>query len=329
MTRPSFYLVLGIVCLTVLASAEGASAKTDSLFQGLSVPIVEFSTFRGQSPALNLEQATCSPSSFFVSTSTNVPSEPHLPGNLCERTGRYVFRRIWTDYCNFYSVDTALNFGVALGGGAILANTAMDRHFSEWYQNNMRSSGTDDFAKFCKYFGEAATWVPIFAVSAISYRLYEQSDWNKRHERCLLGEYAARTARGYLVGTPSLWLFQSLLGSERPNSGNEKGSYWRPFHEDHAVSGHSFIGAMPFITAAQMVENPWLKGVFYTCSVLPAWSRVNDNAHYLSQAVLGWYLAYLSVRAVSQTEGTRLPKGLTIFPIAEGRYVGFGALYRR
>jgi len=328
MTRPSFYLVMGIVCLAVLASAEGASAKTDSLFQSLSVPTVEFSTFRGQSPALNFEQATCTPSSFFVSTSTNVPSEPRLPGNLCERTGRYVFHRIWSDYCNFYCVDTALNFGVALGGGAVLANTALDRHFSGWYQENIRSSGTDDFAKSCKFFGEGMIWAPVFVATAVSYRLYEQSGWNTRNERCPFGEYAARTARGYLVGSPMLWLYQNLLGSERP-SANEKGSYWRPFHEDHAVSGHAFVGAMPFITAAQMVENPWLKGVFYVCSVLPAWSRVNDDAHYLSQTILGWYLAYLSVRAVSQTEETRLPKGLTIFPITEGRYIGLGLLYRR
>jgi membrane-associated phospholipid phosphatase len=152
---------------------------------------------------------------------------------------------------------------------------------------------------------------------------------NKRRERGFLGEYACRTTRGYLVGTPSLLVFQSLLGSDRPSSGNARGSYWHPFYEDHAVSGHSFIGAIPFITAAQMVEKPWQKGVFYACSMLTAWSRVNDNQHYLSQAVLGWYLAYLSVRSVSQTEGTRLPKGLTIFPVTEDRCVGIGFLYKR
>ncbi len=205
----------------------------------------------------------------------------------------------------------------------------MDRHFAEWYQDDVRSSGTDDFAKFWKQFGEGATLVPIFAVTAIGYRFYEQSDWNKRRERCLFGEYTVRTARGYLVGFPTLLIFQSVLGAERPSQGNEKGSNWRPFHEDHGVSGHAFIGAMPFITAAQMVEKPWLKGVFYACSVLPAWSRVNDNAHYLSQAILGWYLAYLSARAVSQTDGAKLPRGLTIFPITEGNYVGLGFLYKR
>ena len=341
MSFSRFYYVTGMFVLVVFMLVRGGAAQTELLYRQLSVPAIELSTFRGQTPTLHF---TPSPienqvlgNSWMPRLHTvpdysclKIPSEARPKGHLFERTGRYACGRVWSDHRNFYNLDTALNYGVALVGGAILANTAMDRHFIEWYQNDVRSSGTDNFATFWKFFGEGGVWIPIFTTVAVSYRLYEQSDWNKRSERCLFGEYAARTTRGYLVGAPSLLVFQSLLGSERPAHGNEKGSYWRPFHKSHAVSGHSFIGAMPFITAAQMVEKPWLKGVFYACSVLPAWSRVNDNAHYLSQAVLGWYLAYLSARAVSQTESTtKLPRGLTLFPITEGPYVGLGLLYKR
>ena len=311
--------ITGIILFAVLTQALEASAQTEPLFQRLSVPFAENTTLRGQNPPPVLNFQSC----------THPPPSPQPQSNLFERTGRYIGGRLGSDFRNFYSCDTAMNYGVALAGGAILANTAMDRHVAEWYQRDVRSTGTDDFAKFSKQFGEWTIWVPVFAVTAISYRFYELSDWNKRNERNPFGEYATRTTRGYLVGFPSVIVFQSLLGAERPNGGNEKGSYWRPFHEDHGVSGHSFVGAMPFITAAQMTDKPWLKGVFYACSVLPAWSRVNDDAHYLSQAILGWYLAYLSARAVSQTEGVKLPKGLTIFPITEGRYVGVGFLYKR
>jgi len=62
------------------------------------------------------------------------------------------------------------------------------------------------------------------------------------------------------------------------------------------------MGAMPFITAAQMTENPWTNGCLYSLSVLPAWSRVNDHDHYLSQAVLGWWMAYLAASAVNRTD---------------------------
>ncbi|GHT13075.1 hypothetical protein FACS1894170_08630 [Planctomycetales bacterium] len=107
-------------------------------------------------------------------------------------------------------------------------------------------------------------------------------------------------------------------------------SYWHPFQNSHGISGHAFIGAVPFMTAAQMTDRPVVKGLFYTMSTFCAWSRIKDDAHYLSQALLGWYLAYLSVRSVSETEGLKpLPRGLTLFPVMDDNSVGFGFLYQR
>ena len=49
-------------------------------------------------------------------------------------------------------------------------------------------------------------------------------------------------------------------------------------------------------------RNLCLKGGLYLCSTLTAASRVNDDSHYLSQACLGWWMAYLTCRAINQTE---------------------------
>ncbi len=316
--------------LIVAGLAKNAQAQTESLYRQFSVQVP--TVFRGQvatpPPSLMFTNESCSWSSRFPLSAPpeEMRSQSHSDGFII-RTLNYAKPRICSDFRNFYSVDSMLNLTVALGGGAILANTPLDREFSEWYQDNIK--GADGFSTFCKNFGEGGIWLPVFAVSSISYRLFQQSDWNKSGQKYPLGEYTTRTLRGYLVGGPTVLVLQSLLGSERPAEGHEKGSYWRPFHQDHGVSGHAFIGAVPFITAAQMAEKPWLKGVFYFCSVLPAWSRVNDDSHYLSQAILGWYIAYLSARAVSQTEEGRLPKGLTIFPITEGNAFGIGLHYQR
>jgi membrane-associated phospholipid phosphatase len=106
-------------------------------------------------------------------------------------------------------------------------------------------------------------------------------------------------------------------------------SYWQPFRHANAVSGHAFMGAVPFITAAQMTDRPCVKGLLYALSGFTAWSRVNDDAHYLSQVLLGWYVAYLSVRAVSTTEAkSLLPRGLTIFPVSESGSAGIGLYYQ-
>ena len=241
----------------------------------------------------------------------------------CLRIGNREGRRIFTDFGNMYNCENAKKFGFVLLGAAVLANTEMDHNFQSWYGKHVRSDFTNDISRVSKVFGEGWIFISAMTASAITYRLFQE---HKGLPECTLGEFTARTARGYFVGTPAVLLTQWTLGGNRPTSGQ---SYWRPFQNDKGVSGHAFVGAVPFITAAQMTDKPLVKGLFYVLSTFTAWSRVNDDAHYLSQALLGWYLAYLSVQAVSRTETSiTLPRGLTVFPIAEGNAVGLGLHYR-
>jgi len=209
-------------------------------------------------------------------------------------------------------------------GGALLANTEMDHHFQDWYRDNIRSGCTNELAKISKQFGEGHILIPAMAASAVTYRFWQT--WREVPDGlCTFGEWTDRSTRGYLVGAPTLLMFQSVTGGGRPRSGV---SHWKPFRNHNGISGHAYLGAVPFITAAHMTEKPAAKGLFYALSTFCAWSRVNDDAHYLSQVALGWYLAYLSVRAVSETEGSRLPKGLTIFPVSIEDSVGIGLRYQ-
>jgi membrane-associated phospholipid phosphatase len=74
------------------------------------------------------------------------------------------------------------------------------------------------------------------------------------------------------------------------------------FNDNNGVSGHAFVGALPFLAAADMVESPLAKGALYVCSTFVGFSRMTDDAHYPSQVFLGWYMAWASARAVSATE---------------------------
>ena len=205
-----------------------------------------------------------------------------------------------------------------------MANTTIDDKFQHWHAKQTLSGFSQELSEFSKVFGEGQYFIPVMITSAITYRFWQEKRGGL--PECLFGEWTDRTMRGYFVGFPTLLTMQSVLGGDRPRDG---GSSWKPFQQDHGVSGHAFIGAIPFMTAAQMTDKPLIKGLCYSLSVLPAWSRVNDDAHYLSQVVLGWYLAYLSVRAVSQTENhTLLPRGLTIFPVSEVGTVGIGLHYQ-
>ncbi|MDR2169046.1 MAG: phosphatase PAP2 family protein [Planctomycetaceae bacterium] len=243
------------------------------------------------------------------------------------------FPRMCSDFRNFNSCDSLGNLFVAFSGAALLANTAMDVNFNNWFNKNIVKSGVgekylDDFSAFSKGFGELHT-ILFFALSAAGYRYSnrffpyfgQQSHEPKQSD---FGYYATMVVRSYLVGVPVNLLGQLFIGAGRPSSETShwfKGKY-------NGLSGHAFVGATPFIVAAQMTDNLWFKCIFYICSTFTGASRIYEDSHYLSQALLGWYIAYLSVRAISKTEGKKITRGLTIFPIIEKEKAGLGIIFK-
>jgi len=120
-----------------------------------------------------------------------------------------------------------------------------------------------------------------------------------------LGIWGIYASRAYLVGLPAVLATQVLTGGSRPIE-KEYGSPWKLFQDNNGVSGHAFIGAVPFLTLAKMYSNnSTYRYLAYAGSFLTAWSRVNDYAHYISQVALGWYLAYESVEAVFDADSCK------------------------
>ena len=117
---------------------------------------------------------------------------------------------------------------------------------------------------------------------------------------------------------------QVLTGGSRPGETTAT-SYWKPFDDNNGASGHAFIGAIPFISAAKMSDNIWLKGGLYAASTLPALSRVNDDDHYFSQIFLGWWVAYLAGSAVDRTDDAHRNHRFLVYPVGDG--IGAGVEY--
>ncbi len=235
---------------------------------------------------------------------------------------------IRADHVNYYSGPNLWDLALGVIVAAPLANTSLDGDFRQWYQERVRTRGTDDLATFWKTFGEGQIFIPSFAVLAVV--------GNCCPGRPLLsaaGDYSGRVTRAYLVGAPPMLLMQFALGAGRPDE-YSVGSQWRPFHDTNGVSGHAFVGSVPLITAAQCVDSPLLKGTFYVLSTFTAWSRINDDAHYLSQAMLGWWMGYLACRAVNQPPPAEQPQRLLsgrwrFTPLATPEMTGLGVIVRR
>lgn len=257
--------------------------------------------------------------------SLEVPSANQIA--TCPPAHRSCFARIWcdakrsvcSDYCNYYDRETMAKLAYGLVLGSVLANTSMDQDVQDWYQQDVRSTDTDNFSEFWKTFGEGHIFIPAYACLAFAGKFVE--DWPVAGP---VGDFGARTTRAYLVGAPPMLFMQFMLGASRPGETGHS-SHWDPFQDTNSVSGHAFIGAVPFITAANMTDSYVLKSGLYACSTLTGVSRINDDCHYLSQVILGWWMAYLACEAVDQTQLNR--HGMTFMPIASTDTVGFGAIY--
>ncbi len=253
--------------------------------------------------------------------------DPMAPIGSRQRVRRPRLRAMWleakhnvcSDHSNYYDRGTMAKLAYGLVLGSVLANTSMDQDFQDWYQQDVRSDDTDDFSTFFKTFGEGHLFIPTFACMAFAGKFV--ADWPVVGP---VGEFSARTTRGYLVGAPPMLFMQFMLGASRPGE-TDHSSHWYPFEDTNSVSGHAFMGAVPFITAARMTDGFFLKSGLYACSTLTAYSRINDDRHYLSQAILGWWMAYLACEAVDHTH--LKGHGMTFMPIASADTVGFAGIY--
>ncbi len=211
-----------------------------------------------------------------------------------------LLQSIVSDHGSFYSRESLGLMFVGLGAGAVLANTNADDFISrDFYQESIRNASTDEYFEAIhnmKLFGEGKYGLPIYALAAGGGWLLSENEYLDAP-----GEWGERSLRTVLVGGPPMLLMQWVVGGSRPGEAHS-GSHWEPFQDNNGVSGHAFMGAIPFLNAANMTDNRWLRAGCYLGSGMAGLSRINDDSHYTSQAVLGWWMAYLAARSVDNTQ---------------------------
>lgn len=219
------------------------------------------------------------------------------------------------DYGNFYSHDRLIRLGIAFGVGGIMANTNIDMNIRNWYQDKVRndqtnswaSTTTTDLAFDAKFFGEWKYTVPVALLAAGVN--YVDSD-------TAVGNWGANASRAYIAGLPAMWFMQGALGATRPGDRPEGSSWTTPFGHANGISGHSFVGAVPFLTVAAMnPDNAWIRYPAYLASAAAGWSRINDDKHFPSQVFLGWYMAWEAVGSVMDTNTQK--KSVTVTPMVD------------
>jgi membrane-associated phospholipid phosphatase len=198
------------------------------------------------------------------------------------------------DYKTFFSnpIIQKFTFGISFAG--IFANTPVDYKIQQHYQKLIKNQNTDNAAKIVKPLGNGKYTIPFY-FGAFCYGVL----FPKTKSGYFIGTWGKRTIRTILLGAPIVLLMQRGLGASRPN---ESDSYWKPLNDDNGVSGHSFMGAVPFLTLSKMTNNKIVKAFYYAASTFTGLSRINDNKHYFSQVCLGWWIALLASQCITSTE---------------------------
>jgi len=225
--------------------------------------------------------------------------------------------KVWEDYRNFYDCQSLVCTTAAFGAGALMANTGFDDTMQAAWMRGVEPTGLGTFFIGCKDIGEGRYVLPIFGVAAATGLVFEGNLVGD-----VVGEWGSRSLRIFIVGAPPLYVLQMATGASRPSELN--GSEWHFWNDNNGVSGHAFVGAIPFLAAADMVESPLLKGTLYVCSTFVGFSRMTSNAHYPSQVFLGWYLAWASARAVDATELQFAGMEVQVMPLPIGDLGGLG-----
>lgn len=225
-----------------------------------------------------------------------------LPESALQRFGSHVA----SDLGKGYSGDGLLALLPHVGVHAVLANSKLDREIRDKWQEDWRGERSDRLAESFIDFGDYAQnrySLPFYTltmlVSGYSGDATQDSD---------VATWAERSMRANILGGPQAWGLTYALGTHRPDTGK---SDWQPWNDNDGVSGHSFYGAVPFLTAARMTDNRSLRYTLFVLSTFPGLARIHDDHHYSSQAYLGWAIAWRATQVVAGEE----PEGLEIMAL--------------
>jgi len=231
--------------------------------------------------------------------------------------------QILCDYQHYYSATGLSQQLIGLGLAGLAANTHIDQGFQDEWQQHLRGNTTNRLSDIFDDYGEITQYkisIPIYVFLIGIEAAYPQQPL----ARCLgfFGNHALRTL---LVGAPQQVALTHLLGGGRPQI---EQSQWHLFKHQRAVSGHAFYGAIPFINLAKQTQLPLIKTSYYVLSTFPGLARINNNKHYFSQSLLGWWIAFSAANAVWKTEEvSKKPYtwSLQLRPYSDGIYLGLEA----
>lgn len=206
--------------------------------------------------------------------------------------------------------------GAAAVGG-LSALMLLDHPVQRYAQHNS-GTGADNVARVVRHFGQpevfGAVTVGLVAAGLIAHRP-EVARAGGRLAASLVLAGAATQAGKYALGRP------------RPEQSLDADGY-TPFSGQVAMpSGHSAVAFALAASLADDIHRPWATVGLYGMATAVAWSRVNDNRHWLTDVTAGALVGITSAKLASgrwRIFGLRPP---SIIAAPEGSALGWSATF--
>lgn len=125
-----------------------------------------------------------------------------------------------------------------------------------------------------------------------------------------------RALESTAVSAASVLVLKSAIGRRRPNVKPNTPFSFRPFafSGNSFPSGHTAIAFALATSLASETKDHWSDALFYAGGTLTVFARINDDKHWLSDAVFGAAIGILSGRLV-QRWNRESPEGTTLFSL--------------
>lgn len=206
------------------------------------------------------------------------------------------------------------HFGVVMGG--TFAFSFLDEHVNDFFKRN-HGRTADRLADIGAEYGEPRT-VVILTGSVYALGLLARSAWLRESAVILTG---ALLPAGILQTTAKI-----TAGRARPHLGLGHATF-EPFHREEPyysfVSGHTMVAMATSHVFAKRIDNPIAKTGLYGLGALAGVSRMYNEAHWLSDVMLGSALGIASVNTVAklveQDHSKKIETGLQWRLLPNGR----------
>jgi membrane-associated phospholipid phosphatase len=178
----------------------------------------------------------------------------------------------------------------AIAVGAVSVASVFDHNVDAWVQHQ-RSSHSDAVAGVFRHGGQPEVVFGVGGGMWAAGALGGRPKLRRSGARVLASVVAAG------VATAALKIF---VGRLRPDITTDQ-YVFRPFsREDAFPSGHATVAFAFASSLATEIHRPWASALLYAGAVGTAWSRLNDQKHWLSDVLAG---ATVGITAANVIEG--------------------------